>query len=363
MTSINRDIRIDIFRGFAMLTVAINHMSLMLANLGLQGKKIPTLTAYGFSSAAEIFFLLSGYMVGLVYLGKPHLKRKLLSRAWMIYQYNVAAFLAVVVIAFFGPPLLAEVTSVSITHADPIIQSAKFAILAQHPDLLGVLGFYVLLMATAPLMIALAEKSLAAAIILCLTLYACAQFISDFTLPGGLPNGDGYWQFNPFAWQILFFGGILAGKGKALSILFDWLERNRWRCLMVLGAFGIATLLFKLTYNNVPPVLWSKENLGIVRVAHALLVIGALGAVLILVRAHLDSLPAKIIGLCGRQTLICYAVSVPATYAIAGLWYSFGRSYLTYLFAEVVIVVVVVLTAELFEGRKRRVAVAAMVTQ
>ena len=62
-----RDSRIDTIRGFAMVTIIINHFSFLSAELGMTGPQIPTTTTFSVSSAAEIFVALSGYMVGMVY--------------------------------------------------------------------------------------------------------------------------------------------------------------------------------------------------------------------------------------------------------------------------------------------------------
>jgi len=76
-----RDNRIDLIRGFAMVTICVNHITWMLGKVESVSLKIPTLTHYGYSSAAEIFFFMSGYMVGMVYLNKFDTRAKLLSRA------------------------------------------------------------------------------------------------------------------------------------------------------------------------------------------------------------------------------------------------------------------------------------------
>jgi hypothetical protein len=43
-------------RGYAMLAIALNHVSLLLEPLGFTQQNVPTLTALGYSSAAELFF-------------------------------------------------------------------------------------------------------------------------------------------------------------------------------------------------------------------------------------------------------------------------------------------------------------------
>lgn len=66
----SRDLAIDAVRGIALITITMNHLTGTVVNMGMDGFKYPTPTERGISSAAEVFFLLSGYLVGAVYLSR-----------------------------------------------------------------------------------------------------------------------------------------------------------------------------------------------------------------------------------------------------------------------------------------------------
>ena len=94
-----RDNRIDLIRGFAMVTICVNHINWMFDKVESVSLKIPTLTHYGYSSATGIFFFMSGCMVGMVYLNKFDTRAKLLSRAFHLYKVNITLFISLVLIS------------------------------------------------------------------------------------------------------------------------------------------------------------------------------------------------------------------------------------------------------------------------
>lgn len=345
-----RDVRIDLLRGYAMITIALNHLSILFRDLGLKQPRIPTLTEFGFSSAAEIFFLLSGYMVGMVYLGRPNLKSKLWNRAFEIYAYNAAAFVAAMLIAWVASPLVAAATEAAPTISEPFGYTLQFLMLLQHPDLLGVLSLYVLFMLIAPAVIWAFNRQpymVIAASIIC---YAAAQIFPWFNLPGGSPGGDFQWNFNPMAWQILFFGGILAGDRRVLTAVFNWLERGGYRPLIVLVVLVSVSVLHETRLTGFIPKMWrEKETIGLVRIAHTFLVILSLSAILVIAKSYLRTAPARLVALCGRQTLHCYTATIPATYALAAFWLVTGKSYIGYLASAVAIVATVIVVAQVTE--------------
>lgn len=339
-------------RGFAMITIAINHMSIMLLHLGLKGKQIPTITTYGFSSSAEIFFLISGYMIGIIYLRRPDPIKNLLSRALMIYRYNCGVYILLMLMSVMLPTMLIVETGLAPTISDPFGSVLKFLFLAQSPDLLDVLNVYVVLLLFSPIILLLSRRSEIASLIFCSVIYAVVQLFPSFNLPGGAPDGDGAWNLNPLAWQFLFFGGMTAANHGAFKKLFDWLGARRHRCVVVLTLFAAVTIAFKLTYREIPPFLWRKESLGIIRIFHVLVVVAALASLIALGRQYLQTWPARLLALCGRQTLNCYAASVPATYMLAGLWIAYGRTYFAYLLCVAAIIGVTLFVASFSERRR-----------
>jgi hypothetical protein len=67
---LQRDLRIDLFRGFALLFVFTDHVSEIASAAGLIGARdfpLPTLRIITWTTAAEFFVFLSGYVAGMVY--------------------------------------------------------------------------------------------------------------------------------------------------------------------------------------------------------------------------------------------------------------------------------------------------------
>jgi hypothetical protein len=343
-----RDTRIDALRGLAIFTITLNHFTWLAADLGLKGPSFPTLTQFGFSSSAEIFFLLSGYLVGQVYAGvyrKHGLARmagKCLGRAYKIYVYNCVLLGACLAIAALATPAVAQVTFTEPFLRDPISSFLAFSVTLATPYGLDILFTYVLLLAVTPGFIALAGRSPFVAFLITFGLYGLVQLAPGLNLPGGLPEGDRLWNLNPFAWQLLFFGGALLGMNR-------WLERScvtriRAKLIGALALFGVLTLLYALNgrYDEIaflhpfgdavfPLPGTGKTNLGPLRLAHALTVV--LLAMLIMTAAPglLRSLPGRVLRWVGYDSLSTFCVSLAVSYAATATWARLGGGEVLYL--------------------------------
>jgi len=354
--SVRRDVRLDLIRGYALLAVAINHLSGLIGELGLAGPKIPTLTSLGFSSAAEIFFLLSGYMVGLVYMRSPGTSRRLIERAWSIYKVNAVVFVIVVLIAEFGSASFARITFVEYTQRHPFWAIPEYLAFLQHPMFLDVLLTYVALMIVAPLAIRLMRTHPRLFATIAVALYLAVQFDSRLNLPVHYGGTEGKWDLNPFAWQLLFFGGAFAGWRGRYDRLAAWVSLPA--VAVCLGAaFIISMAVTVLEHHGHPtglaPGLTDKQNLGVLRLLHTAVVIGLLTYLLGVARKHLSLGPFKLMALVGRHTLHCFAVSIVGAYALALLWTDLWPTYLGYLLSAGVMLGAVCLTAWHQERRKR----------
>jgi hypothetical protein len=350
----SRDARLDIVRGYAMITIAINHIGDLFGKLGMTGRPIPTLTQYGFSSAAELFVALSGYMVGMVYLRRPAIWRIASARAFKIYQYNFVAFMLSSMIAIGSGPLLSLATGTDYLVRNPAEGAMKFAFLSYHPHLLGVLQLYVLLMLVLAGTARLSPSSGWVFAPLSLALYIVVQLDESFNLPGGTPGDDGCWNFNPLAWQLLFFLGVLAGKYRLHQKIIAWLESRAAIPVAVIALFGVVTIarhVGRMVGYDFP--MDDKETLGPLRIAHMMLVVAFLFSLLTIFRSHLDSSMARLVGLIGCHTLECYVVSVVATYGVAAIWLRFDHSYPGYFLSVFATLGLVLVAAIVARGRKR----------
>jgi hypothetical protein len=336
-----RDQAIDILRGLALVTITINHLTGFVFKAGLTGTPFPTLSHWGFSTAAEIFFLLSGYLVGAIYLRADRetrldmFARRMFSRAGRLYLYNAALFLAIVPLCLLSPQLARlSFFSYFIDGGGPAWLS--FALVYLQPYCLEILATYILLMIVAPLFAWGLVRQPLMAVGLSLLLWWCAYQFHWLKLPGGTPVGDWRWNFSPASWQFLFFGALAAGRYRLLDHLrARFLADSRW-FLAAVALFAGLTLLFLAQAEFGFQVLWqSKVRVGPIRIIHALSVCWVVLGVFWL-RPSLQAAPwarwAAAIGACSLQAFVA---SVVISYAAALIWLEFSPTYSAYILLSI----------------------------
>ncbi len=215
-----RELRLDLFRGLALWLIYVDHVSPDLLTWF-------TIRNYGFSDAAEIFIFISGFTAALVY-GRATFEAgfvvgtaRVLRRVWQIYTTHLLLFLV----------LMAEVTYVTTVSDKPAFyiqemevgeffkqpgaEMIQALLLRFRPLNMDVLPLYVVLMVFLPLILQLARLHRDLPLVLSVGLYILTlQYdLHLSTYP------DGFWSFNPYAWQLLFvFGAWCAlGGGPRLS--------------------------------------------------------------------------------------------------------------------------------------------------
>jgi hypothetical protein len=236
-----RELRIDLFRGLALWLIFIDHVSPDLLTWF-------TIRSYGFSDAAEIFIFISGYTAAFVYgrtmLGSGFLvaSARVLRRVWQIYVAHI----------FIVIMLLAEISFVTISSANafyseemrvldflkqPGVVLLQTLLLRFRPLNIDVLPLYVVLMFFLPVILLLMKWRADVTLALSVALYALT-WKYDWYLSA---YPDGYWAFNPFAWQLLFVFGAWCALGGAKRMSRILSSRiTLWICLGYLfAAFGV----------------------------------------------------------------------------------------------------------------------------
>ncbi len=360
--SVARDARLDLIRGYAMLAIAINHVGIVLEPLGFSQQNVPTLTSLGYSSSASLFFALSGYMVGLVYLRRPGAARAIWKRAGLIYAVNAAAFLAGLLIALWQPLSVHNAIEYDAIMQAPLKGAMLFSTMLQQPALLDVLHMYVVLMLLTPLVALLMTRRPALALLLSAGIYTATQFFPSFAPPSAVLAGDGtwtlagQWNMNLLSWQMLFFGSMYAGKFVFLERVFAWLEAFAYRRWTIIALFALVALIHtgeKFGYWSTPPLV-EKRTLAPLRLLHFALTILLLSSMIVWLKPYLAHPIARVVALVGRQTLYGFAASIPATYLGVSYWEASGRTYLAYLIACLSVVAVVIFVARWIEVARSR---------
>lgn len=214
---VQRDLRIDFFKGVALLMVLVDHIEGWAEHTVLESW---TLINLGFSDAAEIFIFLSGYVFAVAYSrtldreGFGRCLRKAVKRSAQIYLAYLLAAFAVIAIGRltlpWGPPPYGHEFPIGERTWESI--GASFFIGFQ-PWGFGILAMYVLILPLMAVLLALLRAGGWRTLLACVLsagLYLAVQWEPSLNL---VRFGDGErWYFNPFAWQLLFFVGLLIGN-------------------------------------------------------------------------------------------------------------------------------------------------------
>src|SRR3954468_6456540 len=274
-----RELRLVFFCGLSLWLIFIDHLPPSLLTWF-------AIRNYGFSDATEIFIFISGYTAAFVY-GRAMLERgfvvataRILKRVWQIYVAHVflfAIFLAEIsyVATHFENPLYTEEMGILDFLKQPDVTIVQALLLKFRPVNMDVLPLYIVLMLFLPPILWLMERKPDVTLGLSVLLYA-ATWQFDLYL-SAYPNG--FWAFNPFAWQLLFVFGAwcaLGGAKRMSRILIS--PVTMWICLVYLAAAFCVTLTWYLPQlpHLVPRRIeqWmypiNKTDLDVLRFAHFL---------------------------------------------------------------------------------------------
>jgi hypothetical protein len=274
-----RELRLDLFRGLALWLIFIDHLPPNLLTWF-------TIRNYGFSDATEIFIFISGYTAAFVYgramrdAGVVVATARILRRVWQIYVAHVflfTIFLAEIsyVATSFENPLYSEEMGILDFLKEPDVTIVQALLLRFRPVNMDVLPLYIVLMLGLPLILWLMRRSADLTLALSVLLYAVTwQF--DLYL-SAYPNG--FWAFNPFAWQLLFVFGAWCSQGGAARMSRILVSPiTLWICFAYLLFSFFVTLTWYLPQlgHLMPKRLeqWmypiNKTDLDVLRFAHFL---------------------------------------------------------------------------------------------
>ena len=228
----NRDMRLDLLRGFAVLVMVVDHFG------GASWLYLITGNNSFFTSGAEAFVLISGMVVGIVYGGIAHREGiraaivKALQRAWTLYKLTIVMTLVFAAISdFFDLPWAKDINL-----GDPIAFVVNVILLRQTYYLADIPLLYTILMAAAPIGLYLLYKRQTQWLVLgSLVIWAGFQYVNAEQIM--IMPIVGNTTFHPAAWQLIFFCAMAFGYHRqAISARFSTVPR--W------GYFILSTGLF-----------------------------------------------------------------------------------------------------------------------
>ena len=320
---IERDLRLDFFRGLALLFIFIDHVP---------GNSLSywTLHAWGVADAAEVFVLIAGISAVMAYAARIEHhgllsgSRPVLARTRDIY----AAHLLLVAICagglaiaarYFENPLYFEHVNLTPLAYDPLAAIWRATTLLYQPGYINILPLYIVLLAVFPLIVWAASRRPMATLAVSIAIWIGAKH--GLNLPSW-PETIG-WFFNPFAWQLLFTVGVVAGvmyrRGGSLP-------RSPWLIALAAG-YTLLCLVAAAPWVNIPhlglprlipldmlPII-SKSSLSAWRLAN-ILAIAYLAAVVVPAGARwLRSRAAMLVVDCGRNSLDIFCLGTVLSFA------------------------------------------------
>ena len=263
---------IDFWRGFALLTIFIDHVPENIFQHVTQQN-------FGFSDAAELFVFLSGVSVALAYGTRffdgetVGAVRAVLRRAFTLYWVQILISLVIVAI-FVGAAALWDdddlLEDADVVVSNPLQTTAAILALLHQLENANILPLYIALLLMTPLLLVLARQDDRLMLAASAGIYLAAR---AFSLNFPTWPVEGTWWFNPIAWQLIFAIGIFAGRRlKRGGIAYD--ARLFTACLAIVAiaavvrtdAFGYASGL----WQHVRDVLDFKTDLGLARLVHFL---------------------------------------------------------------------------------------------
>jgi hypothetical protein len=315
-----RDLRLDFFRGLALICIFIDHIPENYLNYF-------TLSAVGFFDAAELFIFISGFTAALVY-GRTLAARgvllatvQVLRRAWQLYVAHI--FLFVIFIAevsytvkTFNNPMYNEEMGVGDFLEHPHIAVVQAMVLQFQPTFLDILPLYIVMLLIFPAVLVCLRRHPMVALVPSALIYLEVQ-IFNVDMPAYPPGS--VWTFNPLAWQFLFVLGAVLGhieirpryRARLAAIIY-------WPALAIAAAVLAIRLswTFHGLWEPVPALLerqlWpiNKGNLSPIRLVSFFALV-VLAARWISPQARfMRAAWARPLLLCGRHSLEIFCLSI-----------------------------------------------------
>lgn len=274
-----RELRLDLFRGMALWLIFIDHLPPNILTWF-------TIRNYGFSDATEIFIFISGYTAAFVYSramtdrGFVVAGARIFKRVWQIYVAHVFLFtiyLAEIsyIATKFDNPLYAEEMGILDFLKQPDVMIVQALLLKFRPVNMDVLPLYIVLMVFLPFIIWLMQRRADITLALSVVLYALTWEFDLYLT--AYPNG--FWAFNPFAWQLLFVFGAWCALGGAQRMARILSSRITLALCIAYIVFAFCvTLTWHVPQLSVFMPRWlgswmypiSKADLDVLRFAHFL---------------------------------------------------------------------------------------------
>jgi len=315
----SRLIELDFFRGLVLLVIVVDHIG------GSILSRI-TLHAYALCDAAEVFVFLGGFATATAYAALAErrteaiARHRFLKRSLEIYRAFLltAALMLIVSAALTG--LSIEAPNLATSDLDELMSAPLSALgeilsFQRQPYLASVLPMYAFFALMVPAVLPLARSKPCLLLACSVGLWAIAPSVADY-----LPTAEETeWDFNPFAWQLMFVLGVIA----RCQPVYQRASVHRAGWIVSVAALGVvaAAAYYKLFMPAEPFDASIKQNLAWTRGVNFLAIAWLAANLIRYGWAKKLALRVQWIGLIGRKGLLCFVAGTAISLIVDSLLY------------------------------------------
>ena len=316
LISLNRDLRVDFFRGVALLFIFVDHIpGNWIAQFSLRN--------FALCDSTEVFVLLAGYAAGLAYgrsldrNGWVFAGADVLRRAWVLYVAHIFLFVVFSAQVSYSATALDRSDYLEEVHIDALADAPYRAMLEAlllhfQPAYLDILPMYIALLVGFAVVLPMLRARWLLLTLSALT-YATVR-LTGWNLSSWTGGG---WYFNPFAWQLLFvIGAILAYhpfRPPGPNRLYDALS-----AIVLLVGLMLLWLVWPYEATQIKIPLWAarilvsvdKQNLHPMRVLSIFALVWVVVRTTPITVAWVRSRAAAPFVLCGQHSLPVFCSSI-----------------------------------------------------
>lgn len=364
MSGEGRDVRLDFFRGLALIFIFVDHIPDNLLAYTTLGNVV-------FSDAAEVFVFISGYTAAVVFGG---LERKhgmlfasvqVLRRCWSLYVAHIFVFIIFTAQVSWtaertNNQMFAEEMGVVAFLAEPHIAVIRALSLSFQPAFMNILPLYIVLLATLAVLLPLIARQPRTVLIASAAIYVATQVFrfNPSTYPAGV------WFFNPLAWQLLFLAGAILGRASLDGGVAFLARRDVFAASCAILALCVAvrvplTILYLLDRSPAEIVAFTraigdKTGLGPLRLINFLALAHVVATLVRRDSRFLAWRWSKPVVVCGRQSLAVFCLGIFLSYAAHVALTEVNHSFVIQLSVTAAGVVLMYLLARILDWSKTR---------
>ncbi|SIT39661.1 conserved membrane hypothetical protein [Paraburkholderia ribeironis] len=324
----SRLIELDFFRGLVLLIIVVDHIGGSILSR-------VTLHAYALCDAAEVFVFLGGFATATAYAALAERRNetiarsRFLRRSLEIYRAFLVTAALMLLVSFVLSAFSIDGPNLATTDLDDLIDTPVAALrdillLRRQPYLAAVLPMYAFFALLVPMVLPLARSKPWLLLAGSVALWAGAPAI-DAYLPAA---PDMHWDFNPFAWQLLFVLGVLA----RCQPVYQRISAHRLGWVVSVLAFAVvaSAAYYKLLVEHEPLASSLKQNLSYLRAVNFLAIAWLVANLIELGWARKLAQWLPWVGLIGRKGLLCFIAGAVISLVVDSVLYAATDGYLNY---------------------------------